>query len=114
MLLMIKTLFKPTPLVQDAILSLCMATLSPRSLARMGTYSVVALLSLPVPMLLYLVDYYLFLEVGSAPANYMFFQCLAYNLFLGIIYIDMIAATTKRDKALRITESEMRKEKSLK
>lgn len=114
MLLMIKTLFKPTPSVQDAILSLCMATLSPRSLARMGTYSVVALLSLPVPMLLYLVDYYLFLEVGSAPANYMFFQCLAYNLFLGIIYIDMIAATTKRDKALRITESEMRKEKAFK
>lgn len=109
MLVMMKTLFKPTPTIQDTIFSLCMAVLSPRSLARMGTYSVLALLALPVPMILYIVDYYLFLEVGNAPANYMFFQCLAYNLFLGIIFLDMFSATSKRDKALRITAIENKK-----
>jgi phosphatidylinositol glycan class U len=70
----------------------------------MGNASVVSMMALPVPVILYVVDYWLWLQSGSGNANYMFFQCLAYNLFLGILTLDFISSTLKRDKAICLTD----------
>lgn len=78
--------------------------MSPRSLARMNTVSLIALCSIVVPVSLYVLDYGLWLETGSGNANYIFFQCLAYNAFVTIIFLDFCGATLQRDKALRLTE----------
>lgn len=74
----------------------------------MGTSSVIALLALPVPIILYVLDYWLWLQSGSGNANYMFFQCIAYNLFIGIITLDFVASTLKRDKALHLTDKKLK------
>ena len=71
---------------------------------RMGNASFVSFFALVVPLLLFVMDYWLWLETGSGNANYMFFQCLAFNVFFGIITADFISATVKRDKTLRLTE----------
>jgi hypothetical protein len=44
----------------------------------------------------------MWLEGNNGNANYMFFQCLVYNIFLGIILGQFISASMQRDKALRI------------
>jgi hypothetical protein len=78
-------------------------TLARRSIARMSITSLIWLLALPVPIILYVLDHGLWLEIGSGNANYMFFQCLVYNLFLGFFALDFISSTLRRDKALQLT-----------
>ena len=110
MLQLLRTILNPEPTVQDMILGLAMVTLAPRSLARMNLASIFSLVALPVPIVIYAVDYWLFLETGSGNANYMFFQGLAYNLFASVICIDFISSTMKRDKSLRVTEKNEKQE----
>eukprot|EP00568_Trieres_chinensis_P019000 CAMPEP_0183319020 /NCGR_PEP_ID=MMETSP0160_2-20130417/62327_1 /TAXON_ID=2839 ORGANISM="Odontella Sinensis, Strain Grunow 1884" /NCGR_SAMPLE_ID=MMETSP0160_2 /ASSEMBLY_ACC=CAM_ASM_000250 /LENGTH=537 /DNA_ID=CAMNT_0025485407 /DNA_START=1 /DNA_END=1614 /DNA_ORIENTATION=+ len=98
------TLLKPVQTAHDLTISLAMIGMSPRSIIRMSNVSLVCLFALAVPFLLFVMDYWLWLETGSGNANYMYFQCLAYNVFFGIISLDFISATVKRDKALRLTE----------
>ena len=79
--------------------------LSPRSLARTSKPSLISLCALPVPLLLYLLDCWMWLETGSGNANFIFFQCLAYQVFVANICIDFCGASVMRDKAARITET---------
>jgi phosphatidylinositol glycan class U len=44
----------------------------------------------------------MWLDVNNGNANYIFFQCLAYNIFLAIILAQFTSASMQRDKALRI------------
>jgi len=97
------TSFHSHPTTQDFTIALALMTLSPRSLARTSLPSVVSLCALPVPMLLYLLDCWMWLETGSGNANFIFFQCLAYQVFVASIFIDFCGASVKRDKALRMT-----------
>jgi phosphatidylinositol glycan class U len=76
----------------------------------MGTPSMIALCSLPVPVILYVLDYHLWLESGSGNANYIFFQCLAYQVFVAVIFLDYLNASLQRDKALRMTEKIVQQE----
>jgi hypothetical protein len=48
----------------------------------------------------------MWLDANNGNANYMFFQCLAYNVFMGIILGQFTSASMQRDKALRITNKE--------
>ncbi len=100
---LLRSLFSPTPTVQEVSLGLALITLTRRSLARMGFLSLICLFAIPVPIILYVIDHYLWLESGSGNANFMFFQCLAYNLFTGMITIDLVSASMKRDKAIQLT-----------
>lgn len=68
--------------------------------------SLISLCAIAVPVLLYIVMYGLWLETGSGEANFLFFQCLAYNAFLGNILVEFCGACVRRDKALRITEKQ--------
>jgi hypothetical protein len=79
--------------------------LSPRVLARMGVVrTLVSACAIAVPVLLYLVDYWMWLETGSGEANFLYFQCLAYNAFVGNLLVEFCGASVRRDKALRLTE----------
>jgi phosphatidylinositol glycan class U len=44
----------------------------------------------------------MWLETNTGNANYVFFQCLAYNVFLSIILGQFCNASLQRDKALRL------------
>ena len=78
----------------------------------MGTPALIALCCLFVPVLLNVVDHWMWLESNNGNANYMFFQCLAYNTFLAIVLGQFISASVQRDKALRlIVQREMSGEK---
>lgn len=98
------TLFKPVQTLHDAALGLALVAMAPRTVSRMGNASLVSLFAIIVPASLVVMFYWLWLETGTGNANYIFFQCLAYNVFLSIITLDYISATVKRDKALRLTE----------
>jgi phosphatidylinositol glycan class U len=100
---LLRVLFNPRPTLQEVIFALALVTIARRTIARMSISSVICLLGLPVPVILYVLDHGLWLEIGSGNANYMFFQCLAYNLFLGFFTLDFISSTLQRDKALQLT-----------
>jgi hypothetical protein len=88
--------------LQDANLALSLMLFNPRSLARMGVPAFVSLLCIIVPVLLNIVDHWMWLEGNNGNANYMFFQCLTYNVFLGIILGQLTTASVQRDKTMRI------------
>jgi hypothetical protein len=103
---LIWTIFRPTETLHDLNVALSLLLLSPRSLARMEVIACVALCSIWVPVILYVLDCWMWLEPGGGNANYIFFQCLAYNAFLGIILGQFCSASLQRDKALRIIAKE--------
>jgi phosphatidylinositol glycan class U len=78
--------------------------LSPRSVARMNKTSLLSLLAIPVPFGLYLLDYWMWIEAGSGNPNYIFFQSMAYNMFLKLVIGEFMVRTLQRYKALRLTE----------
>jgi hypothetical protein len=51
----------------------------------------------------------MWLETSSGNANYIYFQCLGYNAFLGILIGQFCSATLQRDKALRMTAKSIEK-----
>jgi len=73
----------------------------------------ITLCALPVPILLYVVLYWMWLETNSGEANFLYFQCLAYNVFVAFLLIDFCGASLRRDKVNRIVEKK-RNEKKLK
>ena len=96
-------IFHPYPIVSDLMVALSLLLLSPRSLCRMDIPSLVSLCALPVPLILYVLDWYLWLDIGSGNANFIFFQCMAYNVFFTLLFIDFCGATVRRDTALQLT-----------
>jgi hypothetical protein len=99
------TLIRPIGTLYDLNVGFCLMLLSPRSLARMGSIrSLVSVCAISVPVLLYLVAYWMWLETGSGEANFLYFQCLAYNVFAANLVVDFCGACVKRDKALRLTQ----------
>lgn len=109
-LTMIWTIYRPVQVMVDANMALVLLLLSPRSLARMGIAAFVALCCLLVPVILNVVDHWMWLVANNGNANYMFFQCLAYNIFVGIILAQFASASLQRDKALRIMETKEKEE----
>jgi phosphatidylinositol glycan class U len=98
-------LFRPPGTLYELNVGLCLLLLSPRSLARVRkAVCLVAVCAITVPVILYTVSYWMWLEAGSGEANFLYFQCLAYNVFVAMIALQFCAATVRRDKALRLTE----------
>lgn len=69
----------------------------------MGFASFVALCSMGVPVVLNVVDHWMWMGPNTGNANYIFFQCLAYNVFLGVLLGQFCKASLERDKALRLS-----------
>jgi len=99
---MIWTIYRPVQVLFDANLAFCLLLFCPQSLARMGYASVVSLCCMPVPLLLNVVDHWMWLDANNGNANYMYFQCVAYNVFLGTVAAQFANASMHRDKALRL------------
>ena len=51
-----------------------------------------------------MVSYWMWLE-HNGEANFLYFQCLAYGVFCAILFLNFCAASVRRDKALRLTET---------
>lgn len=103
---LIWTIYRPMQVLYDANLAFCFFLFSPRSLARMETPAFVSLCCLLVPVILNVVDHWMWLDANNGNANYMFFQCLAYNVFLAVVLGQFTTASMQRDKALRIIAKE--------
>ncbi len=108
MLQLLRQLLHPRPTMQEISFAFALAALTRRTLMRMGNASIISVIAMPVPVILYIIDYWLWLQSGSGNANYMFFQCLTFNLFCGIFTLDFISSTLKRDKALCLTSKKCR------
>ena len=102
---MLWTITRPTTTLVDANVACCFALLCPRSLSRMRiATSLVPAFAITVPISLYLVTLWLWLETGSGEANFTFFQCLAYCGFLATFFLEFCGSSMRRDKVLRLTE----------
>ena len=100
---MIWTVYRPVQVLFDANFAFCLLLFCPQSLARMGYASVVSLCCMPVTLILNVVDHWMWLDANNGNANYIYFQCVAYNVFLGIVLGQFTNASMQRDKALRLT-----------
>jgi hypothetical protein len=98
-------MFRPTSTLVDMNVALCFMMLCPRSLARMRTSTtLIPAFSITVPITLYIVTLWLWLEPNAGEANFTFFQCLAYDAFLATFFLEFCGASARRDKVLRLTE----------
>ena len=97
----------------DGNIALIFLLLSPRSLSRMGLASFISICCMFVPVILNVVDNWMWLSVNNGNANYMFFQCLAYNVFMAVILAQFTSASMQRDKAIRILQKEKTKQQQL-
>ena len=70
----------------------------------MRDYVLVAFFALPVPILLFVTFHKMWLVTGNGNANYIFFQCYAYGMFVAMITLEFVNATVKREKVLRMVE----------
>ena len=97
-------LFQVQPTVTDLAVALSLMLLCPRSLCRMTIISsLICLCAIPVPLILYCLDWHMWLETGTGNANFIFFQCLAYNVFCATLFIEFCGATVRRQVALQLT-----------
>jgi hypothetical protein len=99
---MMWTVYRPVQVLYDANFAFCFLLFCPKSLARMGYAAFIALVCLTVPAVLNIVDHWMWLDANNGNANYIFFMCLAYNVFLGVILGQFTSASMQRDKALRL------------
>ncbi|EJK49947.1 hypothetical protein THAOC_31125 [Thalassiosira oceanica] len=97
-------IFRPTTTVHTFTLGLHLALMNPRSMVRMRDYVLVAFFALPVPILLFVTFHRMWMVTGNGNANYIFFQCYAYGMFVAMITLEFVNATVKRDKVLRMVE----------
>eukprot|EP00522_Entomoneis_paludosa_P000078 CAMPEP_0172465844 /NCGR_PEP_ID=MMETSP1065-20121228/54639_1 /TAXON_ID=265537 /ORGANISM="Amphiprora paludosa, Strain CCMP125" /LENGTH=492 /DNA_ID=CAMNT_0013222493 /DNA_START=51 /DNA_END=1529 /DNA_ORIENTATION=- len=102
---MVWGIFRPVSTLFELNVGLCLIALSPRSIARMNDIvSLVAICALFIPAILFVLLYWMWMEVGNGEANFLFFQGLAYNIFVVILLLQFVHATVGRDKALLLTE----------
>jgi hypothetical protein len=110
---MLGVLFRPThnTLYQLSI-GLCLMMMNPRTVVYMNPIpTMIALCAIPIPVILYVVAYWMWLEPMNGEANYLYFQCLVYNVFVAILCLGFCSASLRRDKALRMTVKEWTKSK---
>ena len=94
--------------IQDVVFVIITLILSPQSIARMNLQrTLVAMLALVVPISLFIMDCWLWLDTGSGNANYIYFQCLACTVFFGSLALEFVFANVKREKAMRLTEAKV-------
>jgi GPI transamidase subunit PIG-U len=105
---MLGVLFRPPGTLYQLNLGFCFMLMNPRSLVRMMQIpSLIALCALPIPVTVYTVTYWMWLEPGNGEANFMYFQCLAYNVFVAVLFLGFCSASLRRDKAIRMTMKAM-------
>lgn len=103
----VHTLCKPVSTLTDFFIAIFFMLLSPASCARMNpAVVVVAVVGAGVTVTLYVVLHPMWLISNVGEANFIFFQCLAYQVFVANVGLQFVAASLQRDKALRLTEKE--------
>jgi hypothetical protein len=98
-------IFRPVATLWDWNVALCWLLMNPRSLARWNSPvgAVISFLGVGIPVSLYLVLHPLWLVSGRGEANFLFFQCLAYQAMVGCMWLECTLASVGRIKALRLT-----------
>ena len=82
----------------------CFMLMNPRTVVYMNPFpTIIAICAIPIPVILYSVAYWMWLEPMNGEANFLYFQCLAYNIFVAILFLGFCSAALRRDKALRMT-----------
>ena len=111
---MIGVLFRPPGTLYALNTGICFMLFNPRSLGRMPKILfLLSICAIPVPVTLYMVSYIMWLGPNTGEANFLYFQCLAYNIFVALLFLMFTSSSLKRDKALRLTEKLLRnKEKT--
>jgi phosphatidylinositol glycan class U len=105
---MLNVLFRPPGTLYQFNIGLCFMLMNPRSIVRMLQIpSIIAICAIPIPVIVYTVTYWMWLEPGNGEANFLYFQCLAYNVFVSILFLGFCSASLRRDKAIRLTRKAM-------
>ena len=105
--IIVHTLCQPISTLTDFFVGIIFMLLSPASCARMNPVVVmVAVVGAGVPVTLYIVLHPMWLVSNAGEANFIFFQCLAFQIFVANVGLQFVTASLQRDKALRLTEKE--------
>jgi GPI-anchor transamidase subunit U len=105
---MIGVIFRPPSTLYELNIGLCWMMFSPQSIARMSLIIVlVSFGAIPVTVCLYIVSYSMWIGPNTGEVNFVYFQCLAYNIFISLLFLMFCSSSIRRDKALRITEKDL-------
>jgi len=105
------TLLHPSTTLSTCIFFLSLAATTPHIVQRMRFVSIFSLIALSVPTLLLFLDLHLWLTTGAGNPNYVYFQQLAFEIFLAVVVLDYGRAIVALMKVERITEKEGRERK---
>ena len=95
------------------MIGFCFLLMNPNVLAYMKQMSaIVALCAWPIPVMMYSACYWLWLETVSGEANFVFFQSLAYSVFVALLFLNFASAALRRDKIVRMTAKKLQQAKS--
>lgn len=104
-LYMIHTIFQSPSTLYEFNVSMCLFLISSsRVLTRVSKIiTSICICAIPIPISLYIVSYYMWMKTNTGEANFVYFQCLVYNIFIGMLLLLFCAASLRRDKAIRVT-----------
>jgi hypothetical protein len=120
-MLLIKTMFQPVLALHQVAFLFILLLLNPRSIARAcedskaSNIMYIALFALPLPITMFLGFHQMWLQpsktgalgIGGNP-NYLYFQCLTFNVLYIAICLQFIFSCAQRDKCLRHTQSTLK------
>ena len=102
--MILHTLCQPVSTLPDLLVGLLFVLLSPSSCVRMNPIVTLgALGGVGVPVALYAVLHTLWLVSNAGEANFLYFQCLAYQIMVANILLQFVSGSLQHDKALRMT-----------
>mmetsp|Transcript_19035 Transcript_19035/g.44343 ORF Transcript_19035/g.44343 Transcript_19035/m.44343 type:complete len:128 (-) Transcript_19035:29-412(-) len=62
---------------------------------------VIGLCALPVSLVLFVVDTYIWLQTHTGNANFVFFQCLLYQIVVTLFFMEYTSAAVCHEKAMQ-------------
>jgi len=95
-------LFRPPSTLYGLTVAFSLLASIPRTMVYMrALQGLVTTIGWVIPVSLYSVTHWLWLGPGNGEANYVFFQCFAYNVLLAILTVQTCSAVARRDEACR-------------
>jgi phosphatidylinositol glycan class U len=92
-------LFRSAPSLVDFVFMLCLVISHPRIVARMRMLTFIGV-GIWIPLLMLPVMIHVWLNAGTGNANYLYFQSLAYQVFLTLVVLQFAGGMMRRRKAL--------------
>jgi hypothetical protein len=104
--MILHTVISPVSTITDLWIGVLFMCLSPKACIRMNPILTTgAICGVGVPVTLYTVLYPMWLHNNTGEANFLYFQCLVYQIMVLNILLQFVSGALQHDKAIRLARS---------